>query len=113
MSSPEVLLPGYRAAGWVCLVVGCVALLLSVFGFRKLGIVGKQEDELLEAIEEIGLTQARSGSGTTTPNTLVDRMTSTAESSVVALDLTRGGEVPGQSLPGTQDSVKGCCKVVA
>lgn len=43
--SPEVLLSGYRAAGWMC--VGCagVSLLISAVGLRGLGVVGRAKAE--------------------------------------------------------------------
>lgn len=67
-SSPEVLLAGYRVAGWVCLAVNILALALSIFGFRNLGIVGKQ-DEGQAISEEISLGVTHLASGTATPAT--------------------------------------------
>ncbi|KAF9493130.1 MFS general substrate transporter [Pleurotus eryngii] len=46
--SPEVLMVGFRAAGWTCFAAAGVAFCIAAFGLRNIGVVGKttlQEDE--------------------------------------------------------------------
>lgn len=47
--SPEVLMVGFRAAGWACFAAGIIAVVTVIFGLRGMGVVGAEkasEDEL-------------------------------------------------------------------
>lgn len=42
--SPQALLVGYRAAFWFCVALTIASLCVSVWGLRKIGIVGQKMD---------------------------------------------------------------------
>jgi hypothetical protein len=41
--SPEVLMVGFRAAGWTCFAAAVLAFLIGVVGLRGIGVVGQQK----------------------------------------------------------------------
>lgn len=41
--SPEVLMAGFRAAGWTCFAAAALSLTIGVFGLRGMGVVGQQK----------------------------------------------------------------------
>ncbi|KAJ8522255.1 hypothetical protein ONZ45_g1154 [Pleurotus djamor] len=55
--SPEVLMAGFRAAGWTCLAAAALSLIVAAVGLRGIGIVGKtaksDETEAGTALESI------------------------------------------------------------
>ena len=42
--SPEALVTGYHATFWFCFALNAITILISIFGLRKIGIVGKKRD---------------------------------------------------------------------
>lgn len=52
-SSPEVLMVGYRAAGWTCFAAGSIAVLTVLIGLRDLGIVGLRKAQEVEEPKEV------------------------------------------------------------
>ena len=42
--SPEVMLAGFRAAGWICLAVGSTAVLIGLVRLRSIGIAGQKQE---------------------------------------------------------------------
>ncbi|KAJ6588750.1 major facilitator superfamily domain-containing protein [Mycena capillaripes] len=50
--SPEVLMAGFRAAGWTCFAAAVVSFIIAVFGLRGIGILGhKPERSERRAVE--------------------------------------------------------------
>jgi hypothetical protein len=41
--SPEVLMVGFRAAGWTCFAAAVLAFLIALVGLRGIGIVGQKK----------------------------------------------------------------------
>ncbi|KAJ7359135.1 major facilitator superfamily domain-containing protein [Mycena albidolilacea] len=55
--SPEVLMAGFRAAGWTCFAVALVSLSIAIFGLRGIGVVGrKPESATLESEIQLSLS---------------------------------------------------------
>lgn len=52
-TDPEVLMIGFRAAGWVCVGALVIAIVVAVFGLRGIGLVGQQglEEKRISVIE--------------------------------------------------------------
>ncbi|KAH8102271.1 major facilitator superfamily domain-containing protein [Cristinia sonorae] len=52
-TDPQVLVVGFRAAGWVCVGALGLAVVIAVFGLRGIGLVGQQakEDKRTTALE--------------------------------------------------------------
>ncbi|KAF8204419.1 major facilitator superfamily domain-containing protein [Mycena galopus ATCC 62051] len=44
LESPEVLMAGFRAAGWTCFAAAIVCFIFALFGLRGIGIVGRQSE---------------------------------------------------------------------
>jgi hypothetical protein len=42
-SSPEVLMVGFRAAGWTCFAAAMLAFLVGLVGLRGIGVVGQRK----------------------------------------------------------------------
>ena len=42
-NSPEVLMVGFRVAGWTCFAAASLSFVIGVFGLRGIGVVGKKE----------------------------------------------------------------------
>lgn len=43
LTSPEILMPGYRVAAWLC--TGCIGVALGCcFGLGRVGVVGRKEE---------------------------------------------------------------------
>jgi hypothetical protein len=40
--SPEVLMVGFRAAGWTCFASTLLGIVIVILGLRDLGIIGKK-----------------------------------------------------------------------
>ncbi|KAJ7682956.1 major facilitator superfamily domain-containing protein [Mycena rosella] len=45
LDSPEVLMVGFRAAGWTCFAVSVLSLMIALFGLRGVGIIGQKEEK--------------------------------------------------------------------
>ena len=41
-TEPAVLMIGFRAGGWVCCATVVIAIVISLFGMRGIGLVGQQ-----------------------------------------------------------------------
>jgi len=42
-NSPEVLMVGFRAAGWTCFTAAMLAFLIGLVGLRGIGVVGQRK----------------------------------------------------------------------
>ncbi|SCV74067.1 BQ2448_6499 [Microbotryum intermedium] len=45
IESPDVLLAGYRVGGWLTFAFAAIALIISLFGLRGMGLVGSKEEK--------------------------------------------------------------------
>ncbi|KAF7302552.1 MFS domain-containing protein [Mycena chlorophos] len=52
-TSPEVLMVGYRAAGWTLMAAGIVAFGIAAFGLRGIGIVGRAKEDLKDVAPQV------------------------------------------------------------
>lgn len=43
LNSPEVLMVGFRAAGWTCFAAAALSFLIGLVGLRNIGIVGQRK----------------------------------------------------------------------
>ncbi|KAJ7718958.1 major facilitator superfamily-domain-containing protein [Mycena maculata] len=60
-SSPEVLMVGFRAAGWTLCVAGATSVMIALVGLRGIGIVGQKvaaEEEAQERKFDVSTTDA-------------------------------------------------------
>ncbi|KIM81923.1 hypothetical protein PILCRDRAFT_820793 [Piloderma croceum F 1598] len=48
-NSPEVLMVGFRAAGWTCFTAAMLAFLIGLVGLRGIGVVGQRKAVLVSA----------------------------------------------------------------
>lgn len=53
-TDPEVLMVGFRAAGWTCVGALGIALVVSVVGLRGIGLIGQQITEKRTSVIEMG-----------------------------------------------------------
>ncbi|EGN92575.1 hypothetical protein SERLA73DRAFT_190930 [Serpula lacrymans var. lacrymans S7.3] len=55
--SPEVLMVGFRAAGWTCFAASAISVLIAIFGMRGIGKVGqmKSHSSLQEGPHDISM----------------------------------------------------------
>ncbi|KZP16508.1 MFS general substrate transporter [Athelia psychrophila] len=65
-TSPEVLMVGFRAAGWTCFAAGVVSVLIGVVGLRGMGIVGSvpngSTDSSVIELKDVGAEKVADGS---------------------------------------------------
>ncbi|KAF7302550.1 MFS domain-containing protein [Mycena chlorophos] len=52
-TSPEVLMVGYRAAGWTLMAAGIVAFGVAAFGLRGIGIVGRAKEDTKDGVPQV------------------------------------------------------------
>ncbi|KAJ7146260.1 major facilitator superfamily domain-containing protein [Mycena epipterygia] len=45
LNSPEVLMVGFRAAGWTCFAVSVLSFAIAIFGLRGVGIIGRNAEK--------------------------------------------------------------------
>lgn len=45
LDSPEVLMVGFRAAGWTCFAVSVLSFAIAIFGLRGIGIIGRNAEK--------------------------------------------------------------------
>ncbi|KAF8190405.1 major facilitator superfamily domain-containing protein [Mycena galopus ATCC 62051] len=55
VDSPEVLMAGFRAAGWTCLAVALVGFCFALFGLRGIGVVGHKLERPAEAETQLSV----------------------------------------------------------
>ncbi|THH29702.1 hypothetical protein EUX98_g4481 [Antrodiella citrinella] len=53
-TDPEVLMSGFRAAGWTCVGALSIALVVAVIGLRGIGLIGQQTEEKRTSVIEMG-----------------------------------------------------------
>nr|GAT47431.1 predicted protein [Mycena chlorophos] len=57
-NSPEVLMVGYRAAGWTLMAAGIVAFAIAAFGLRGIGIVGRAKEDTKDVVPQLQVAAA-------------------------------------------------------
>ncbi|KAJ6601340.1 major facilitator superfamily domain-containing protein [Mycena vulgaris] len=56
LNSPEVLMVGFRAAGWTCFAVAVLSFVIALFGLRGIGIIGQKDEKPEESGPETQLS---------------------------------------------------------